>query len=123
MIAEMAGRARREGVLLMVGFVPFQAQLAFMAGSPVPAGIDPAALPNAIEEITRRHGAAFADTSVVLKREPDPLKQLYFVVDTHLSGRGQTISGSYIASRMVDEFGGLFSACTYNASTGPGRTP
>ena len=107
----------------MVGFVPFQAQLAFMAGSPAPAGINPAALPNAIEEITRRHGAAFSDTSVVLKSEPDPLKRLYFVVDTHLSDRGQIISGSYIATRMVEEFGDLFSACIHNASTGPGRTP
>ena len=107
----------------MVGFVPFQAQLAFMAGSPVPAGIDPAALPDAIKEITRRHGVAFSDTSVVLKNEPDPLKQLYFVVDTHLSGRGQTIAGSYIARRMAEEFGGLFGTCTHDAFVGPGRTP
>jgi len=117
MMAGLAAKAHGEGVPFVVGFVPFQAQLALLAGSPVPAGVDPAALPQAMEKITKNYGAAFLDVSVALMNEPDPLRQLYYVVDTHLSGHGQTLSGDYIAQRIAAEFASSFSGCTHTPST------
>ncbi len=122
MITEMAERTHKAGVALMFGFVPHQAQLAFLMGQPTPAGIDPTAFSKALGAIAARHGVAFADTSVALRTEPAP-EQLYHQVDTHLSGEGQAMAGDYLAQRLAADSGKAFSACNHIISSSSGATP
>ena len=72
LVTQLADRAHSAGVPLAIAFIPQQAELTLMANHPIPAGIDPNALPAAIADIVARHGATFVDTSVVLRTRPKP---------------------------------------------------
>lgn len=110
-IAELADQAHRANVALMVAFVPQEAQVAMMApGRAAPPGVQPMALPKAIEDIATRHGAEFADTTPALSAQPTPEK-LYYRVDGHLDGNGQPIAAAAIAGTLADQADGPFAHC------------
>ena len=110
-VAGLATRARHASVPFVFVFIPQEAEVALMAdGRSAPPGIDPAALPAAIGAIAARHGASFIDTSLGLRRDPAP-EHFYYIVDGHLSDKGQPVAGAYIAQRLAADDGGAFSDC------------
>jgi uncharacterized membrane protein len=115
LLTELTRRTSAAGVPLVVAFVPQEAQIALMAGRPLPPGVDPDALPRALAEIAARHGAGFADTSQALRTHPDP-ERLYYQVDGHLSGEGQPIAAAFIARRFVTGAAPAFASCDAMAS-------
>jgi hypothetical protein len=111
LVEGLADRAHRANVPLTVAFVPQEAQVAMMApGRTAPPGIEPTALPKAIEAITTRHGAEFADTTQALSIQPAPEK-LYYQVDGHLAGTGQPIAATVIARTLANQGDGPFANC------------
>ena len=115
LLAGLGAQAHQAGVPLSVGFVPQEAQVALMAGRPLPPGIDPDALPRALQAIAARHGVGFIDTSAALRLQATP-ERLFYQVDGHLSGSGQPIIASYIAEQMVSDPHGAFAGCNALAS-------
>ena len=115
LIGELAAQAHEAGVPFTFAFVPQEAQVALMAGRAVPPGVDPAALPAALQAIVASHGVGFADTSVALRAEPAP-ERLYYQVDGHLSGQGQPIAAAYIARQLAANPDGAFGSCRRLAS-------
>lgn len=121
LIGQLADRARAAGVPFMLAFVPNQVQAILGATHSLPAGIDTRALPDALAEIARAHGADFADTSASLAAAPKP-GLLYYQVDGHPSGKGQPLIARSIAQTYTSLTHGPFSNC--NVSTArPGTTP
>lgn len=101
LLSELADRAHRAQIPLMVAFVPQEAEVALMAsGSSVSQGVDPTALPRAVGEIAQRHKLLFTDTSGALARQHAPW-ELYYQVDGHLSGRGLPIVAADIAKNFA----------------------
>ena len=115
LLGDLGHLAHDAHVQLTVGFVPQEAQVALMAGRPIPAGIVPEALPQALDAIAERHGVAFVDTSEALRLQPAP-EQLFYQVDGHLSGLGQPVIAAYIAGRLTDVPQDGFSDCHRSAS-------
>jgi hypothetical protein len=119
LIGRIADQAHRANVPLMVAFVPQEAQVAMMApGRASPPGIDPEALPAAIEAITVHHGAEYADTTHALSAQSMP-ERLYYQVDGHLSGTGQPIAAASIARSLADRPDGPFGTCHGPSSARP----
>ncbi len=116
LLGELASQARAAGVPFSFVFVPQEAQVALMTGRTVPPGVDPAALPAALQAAAARHGVGFVDTSVALRTNPAP-EQLYYQVDGHLSGRGQPVAAAYIAQQLAAVPYGPFSGCRNPAPT------
>src|SRR5262249_41498572 len=96
LVGALADRAHQNGVPFTLVFAPQQAQPVLTTSAPVPPGVDPHALPDAIAAIAARHGVGFIDSSEALRAEPKP-ELLYYQVDGHLSGRGQPIIARYVA--------------------------
>ena len=101
LLTELSNAAEKRGVPLTIAFVPQLAETALQASKSVPAGVDPDALPQALREITSRHGAAFVDTSRDLRKQQNPML-LYYRVDSHPSGAGQPIIAHQIAEHYLD---------------------
>lgn len=119
LLGELSQKAHDANVRLVFGFVPQEAQVALMAGRPMPSGIDPTALPRALQVIADRDDVAFVDTSAALRVEPTP-EQLFYQVDGHLSGRGQPIISAYIAAKMIADPRDAFAGCRRLASASGG---
>lgn len=122
LMGELADAAHQAGVPFTLAFVPQEAQVALMAGRPVPPGVDPAALSAALRAITARHDVGFVDTSVALRAQPTP-ERLYYQVDGHLSGRGQPLAASYIAKQLAANPDGPFAECQGTKPTRLGMNP
>lgn len=110
MMGTLADKARQAGIPFMVAFVPQEAEVALMAHRAAAAGTDPEALPAALATIAEAHGATFADTSHLLRREPAP-ERLYYQVDGHLAGDGQRIAAKAIATNLAGIGQGPLAAC------------
>ncbi len=121
LLEKLAAQAQQAAVPFALAFVPQEAEVALMAGRPVPPGIDPAALPAALQAIAARHDVSFIDTSVALRAQPTP-ERLYYQVDGHLSGQGQPVAASYIAQQLAAELPGPFAACRSPAPTRVGAS-
>jgi hypothetical protein len=106
---KLSDRAHAAGVPFVIAFVPQEAELALMTQRPLPPGVDPNALPQALAEIAARHGARFVDTSDELRTRPEP-QRLYYQVDGHLSGNGQPLAAKSIANLFGAETE-TFTAC------------
>jgi len=119
LLGALADQAHKAGVPFTFAFIPQEAEVALLAGRPVPPGINPAALPAAMQAIAARHDVGFVDTSVALRAEPAP-ERLYYQVDGHLSGHGQPLAAAYIAQQMTATPHGPFGACGGLASMQPG---
>lgn len=114
LLGELSAQAHQAGVPFTFVFVPQEAQVALEAGRTIPPGVDPAALPAALQAIAARHDVGFTDTSVALRAEPAP-ERLYYQVDGHLSGKGQPIAAAYIAQRLAADPHGPFGECHHGA--------
>jgi hypothetical protein len=102
-ISRMAESSHTAGVPFAIAFVPHEAEIGFMTrDQPLPNGVYPMALPNAIEAMAKRYDVGFIDTSVALRKEKAPEK-LYYQVDGHLSGQGQPIAAAYIAQQFTEK--------------------
>ena len=110
LITALTDRAHAAGVPFALVFVPHQAEIAIEAGQARPTGVDPLALPKALEEITHRHGAIFIDVSSALLARRNPA-QLYYRVDGHPSGKGQPVIGLEIARQLAALRPGPFADC------------
>ena len=121
LLGELSEQAHQAGVRFTFAFVPQEAQIALLAGRPIPPGIDPSALPLALQAIAARRDVAFVDTSAALRVEPAP-ERLFYQVDGHLSGQGQPIIAAYIARKMAADPLGPFAGChTLATAKGPSR--
>jgi hypothetical protein len=121
LISDLSSRAHQANVPLILVFVPHQAELELMKSAFVPPGIDPEALPRAMETIAARHGVIFIDSSTALRAEPAP-QDLYYTVDGHPSGRGQPVIARAIAQNFVNLADGPFADCRARDGGHPEKT-
>jgi hypothetical protein len=56
-----------------------------------------------------RHDAWFADTRAALLAKPTA--DVFYMVNGHLSGVGQSLAGAFIARRLVEQPGSPFADC------------
>jgi hypothetical protein len=109
LVGALTHRAHDVDVPFMLVFVPEQAQEELTASRSMPPGTDPTALPAAIAEMMARHGSWFADTRAALLAQPTA--DVFYMVNGHMSGAGQTLAGAFIARRLVDQPGSPFADC------------
>ena len=118
LLGELASRAHKAGVPLMLAFRAESSELALMTEWTPPAGIDPNALPQALAAIAARHGVDFVDTSAALRPHIGGSELLFYPVDGHPTGEGQPIIAQAIAQRFVDDPKSPFFDCNSTASNG-----
>jgi hypothetical protein len=109
LVGALTRLAHDAGVPFMLVFVPEQAQQELTASRSLPPGTDPAALPAAIAGTMARHDAWFADTRAALLAQPTA--EVFYMVNGHLSGVGQSLAGAFIARRLVEQPGSPFADC------------
>jgi hypothetical protein len=109
LVGALTRRAHDAGVPFMLVFVPEQAQEELTAGRRLPPGTDPAALPAAIADMMARHNSWFADTRAALLAQPTA--EMFYMVNGHMSGAGQSLAGAFIARRLVEQPGSPFADC------------
>jgi hypothetical protein len=111
LLAELADRAHVAGVPFMLSFVPNQAEVALAADTSALPMVDPEALPNAVAALAGRHGIGFVDSLKALRAIPKT-GSLYYQVDGHPSGRGQSIVAHELARHYVTDQSGPFADCS-----------
>jgi hypothetical protein len=90
LLADMAEKARREDVPFAVAVGPQRAQAALASMQVRPPNIDPYIFEETIKEIAIRHAVTFVPVLSEFAALKNP-EALYYPVDGHLSGEGQTI--------------------------------
>jgi GDSL-like Lipase/Acylhydrolase family len=100
MLGKIADRFRQAGVPLAVVFVPQRAQAGLAANTKRPQDVHPYLINQALQKIAASHGSAFIDTTQTIADSKN-VTDLYYAVDGHLDGEGQTLIAPTIVNGMV----------------------
>jgi hypothetical protein len=100
-VGDMAARVQSAGIPLVVVTVPSRAEAVFLSARNLPNGVDPFAFGRAIDQIAARHGADYIYLTQDFSRIPKSDK-LFYVVDGHLTGEGQSILSRAIVQKLVN---------------------
>ena len=102
LVGAMAEKTRRAGVPFAVAVAPQRAQAALASMRVRPPHVDPYLFEKAIEDIALRHNVTPVPVLSEFGSLPNPEK-LYYPVDGHLSGDGQTVLARALVRGLVKD--------------------
>ena len=97
--AEVARRAAKAGVPLVVGLLPQRGQAALISTGASPAGIDPYKLNEDLRRIIVGVGGTYIDLLSDFRTIPNPEKY-YFAVDGHLNSDGHSLFSRLLVKKL-----------------------
>jgi hypothetical protein len=100
LLGDMADKTRHAGVPLVVAVAPDRAQAALSSMKTRPVNVDPYLFEKKIVEIASRHQVAALPALSEFGSLPHP-ETLYYAVDGHLSGEGQTVLTNAIVPGLL----------------------
>lgn len=115
MLGKIADRFHAAGVPLAVVFVPQRAQAELAAEPNRPADIHPYLINQDLQKIAAGHGTAFIDTTETIAASND-VTGLYYPVDGHLDGKGQSLIAPPIVSGMIADLAPFHDCATKQAA-------
>jgi hypothetical protein len=99
--ADIASRAEKAGVPLVVALIPQRAQAILISTGNWPAGVDPFAVGDEVKSVVESHGAIYLDLLSEFREIPNP-GRLYYPVDGHLNADGQGVVARLLAKKLTD---------------------
>jgi hypothetical protein len=113
LLGRLAAISGAADVPLVLVYAPQQAQAGLLARRSVPQGVDPLAFDAEIGRLAARHGVIFHDATLDFRALPDPMS-VYYAVDGHIAGAGQTLIGAALARQFLSAVPG-FTTCAASA--------
>ena len=99
--ADIASRAEKAGVPLVVAVIPQRAQAVLISTGSWPEGVDPFAFGDEMKSVVESHGAIYLDLLSEFRNIPNP-GRLYYPVDGHLNADGQGVVAKLLARKLAD---------------------
>jgi hypothetical protein len=99
--ADVASRAEKAGLPLVVAVIPQRAEAMLIATKNWPQNVDPFAFGNEIKLIAEAHGAIYLDLLSGFREIANP-GRLYYPVDGHLNSDGHALVAKLLAEKLAD---------------------